>query len=367
MTGSIERDRRRFQEIVKGRLRKDLRKYITHDEMIGRRGRDLVSIPVPQLDIPHFHYGDNQKGGVGQGDGEPGDVIGSADDGEGTGVAGNDPGRHILEVEISMDELAQMLGDSLELPRIEPRGESNIDDEKTRYNSIRRTGPESLRHAKRTFLSALRRQVSAGEYNAGSPTVVPYKEDRRYRSWSTIKAPVANALIVYMMDVSGSMSDDQKGIVRTTSFWIDTWLKGNYEQIERRYIIHDARAKEVDEHTFYHTRESGGTKISSAYDAAIRLLTQFSQEDWNIYLFQFSDGDNWSDDTERALGMLQETLLPAANLFCYGQVLSHYGSGDFLRVLHKNLPEDAENVVLHEIPDRDGIVAAIQSFLGKGK
>ena len=73
--------------------------------------------------------------------------------------------------------------------------------------------------------------------------------------------------MIYLMDVSGSMTDEQKEIVRTEAFWIDTWLSSQYDGIETRYIIHDAVAKEVDEHTFYHTRESGGTRISSAYKA----------------------------------------------------------------------------------------------------
>ena len=77
--------------------------------------------------------------------------------------------------------------------------------------------------------------------------------------------PEANAVVIYMMDVSGSMTDEQKQIVRTEAFWIDTWLKSQYGGLEMRYIIHDAAAKEVDEETFYHTRESGGTRISSAY------------------------------------------------------------------------------------------------------
>ena len=74
------------------------------------------------------------------------------------------------------------------------------------------------------------------------------------------------------MDVSGSMTDEQKEIVRTEAFWIDAWLGQQYRGIEKRYIIHDAVAKEVDEHTFYHTRESGGTRISSAYKAAAELI-----------------------------------------------------------------------------------------------
>jgi hypothetical protein len=68
-----------------------------------------------------------------------------------------------------------------------------------------------------------------------------------------------------MMDVSGSMGEEQKELVRLESFWIDTWLRKNYEGIESRYIVHDVSAKEVDKHTFYHLREDGGTKISSAF------------------------------------------------------------------------------------------------------
>jgi uncharacterized sporulation protein YeaH/YhbH (DUF444 family) len=69
-----------------------------------------------------------------------------------------------------------------------------------------------------------------------------------------------------MMDVSGSMGDEQKEIVRTTSFWIDTWIRAHYKGVQTRYIIHDAVAQEVDRETFFHTRESGGTVISSAYE-----------------------------------------------------------------------------------------------------
>ena len=141
MVTKIDRDATRFRHIVRGKIRENLRKYITHGEMIGRKGRDLVSIPVPQLDVPHFRYGRNQ-GGVGQGDGEEGQPIARGDqDDDGTGQAGSDPGAHVLEVEISLEELAAILADELELPRIEPKGMANIKQEKSRYNSIRRTGP----------------------------------------------------------------------------------------------------------------------------------------------------------------------------------------------------------------------------------
>lgn len=366
----IERDHSRFREIVRGKIRENLRKYVTHGEMIGRKGRDLVSIPLPQLDVPHFRYGKNGSGGVGQGEGEEGTPVGRGDDeeGDGSGQAGNEPGGHVLEVEVSLEELAKIMADELQLPRIEPKGVSDITQDKTRYTSIRRTGPESLRHFKRTYMEALRRQISSKQYNADRPLVMPIREDKRYRSWTTVPHPEANAAIIYMMDVSGSMTDEQKQIVRTESFWIDTWIKSQYGGSEVRYIIHDAAAKVVDEHTFYHTRESGGTRISSAYKACIDLIgREFPPSEWNIYCFQFSDGDNWGEDNQISLRMLREDILPHVNLFCYGQVESPYGSGEFLRALRDKLSADVENLLLSEIRDKEAIYESIKLFLGKGK
>lgn len=366
----IDRDQTRFREIVRGKLRQNLRKYVTHGEMIGRKGKDLVSIPLPQLDVPHFRYGQNGRGGVGQGEGEVGQPVAKGDqEGENPGQAGSDPGGgHVLEVEVSLAELAAILGAELSLPRIEPKGQANISQQKAKYNSVRRTGPESLRHKKRTYIEALRRHISEGSYNTDQPQIVPIKDDRRYRSWQDIPEPDANAVIVYMMDVSGSMTDEQKQIVRTEAFWIDTWLRSQYKGLERRYIIHDAAAKEVDEETFYHTRESGGTRISSAYQVAAAMLEKsFPAADWNIYCFQFSDGDNWGEDNKQSLTLLKEQLLPKANLFCYGQVESPYGSGEYLKSLQAAFGGEHEKLVLSEIQNKDAIYDSIKKFLGKGK
>ncbi len=368
MTLKIGRDRTRFKQIVRGKIRENLKKYVTHGEMIGRKGRDLVSIPLPQLDVPHFRFGKNGAGGVGQGDGEEGTPIAPGDGEDGTGQAGSDAAPHILEVEVTLEELAQMLGDELQLPRIEPKGEANISQNKARYNSVRRTGPESLRHFRRTYVEAMRRQIASGEYNLRDPRVVPFREDRRYRSWTNVPEPRANAAIIYMMDVSGSMTDDQKEIVRTESFWIDTWLRSQYDGVEIRYIIHDAVARQVDEETFYHTRESGGTRISSAYRVCTELIeNHFPPSQWNLYCFQFSDGDNWGEDNSRSLDLLRESILPAVNLYCYGQVESPYGSGDFIRSLEAAFGEEQDNLVLSEIADKEAIYDSIKTFLGKGK
>jgi uncharacterized sporulation protein YeaH/YhbH (DUF444 family) len=368
MSLKIDQDHRRFREIVRGRIKQNLRKYITQGEMIGKKGKDLISIPLPQIDIPHFRFGNKQTGGVGQGEGDPGDPLGQGDPQDGSGKAGDKGGEHILEVDVTMEELAAILGEELELPRIDNRGRQKIVAYKDRYVGIRRTGPESLRHFKRTFRQALRREIAAGTYNPNRPMIVPVREDKRYRSWRTDPLPQANAVIIYMMDVSGSMGDEQKEIVRIESFWIDTWLRANYKGLEARYIIHDAMAKEVDRETFFKTRESGGTMISSAYKLCAKMIeNDYPPSEWNIYPFHFSDGDNWSvDDTLACIELLKTKMLPAVNLFCYGQVESPYGSGQFIKDLNEHF-DGEDNLTTSEIKGKEAIMDSIKTFLGKGK
>lgn len=368
MTLKIDRDHSRFRDIVRGRIRKGLKDYISHGEMIGKQGKETVSIPIPQIDVPRFTFGQKDQGGVGQGEGRPGDPLGDPQEGPGSGEAGEGEGEHVLEVDVSLDELADILGQELELPNIEDKGKSRIQSTKDKYTGIRTVGPESLRHFKRTYKEALRRAISSGTYNAADPLIVPRREDKRFRSWREEDQNVANAVIIYMMDVSGSMGDEQKEIVRLESFWIDTWLRKQYDGIESRYIIHDAAAREVDRETFFHTRESGGTMISSAYQLASELIEkEYPVSEWNIYPFHFSDGDNWStDDTALCMKILTDKLIPASNMFAYGQVHSPYGSGQFIKDL-RDAMGDQEGVVLSEIANRDAIVGSLKEFLGKGR
>lgn len=366
MGQKIERDYQRFRKIVRGKVKSNLAKYISRGEMIGKKGNDLVSIPLPQIEIPQFRYGTKGSGGVGQGDGAIGTPLGPGQQQGGKG-AGDQPGGHILEVELSLEELAAILGEELSLPRIQPKGKKNIVTKRDKYTGIRQAGPESLRHFKRTFKRALRRQIASRAYDPNQPLVVPVRADKQYRSWKEVYQPHSVACIVYMMDVSGSMTDEQKEIVRIEAFWIDTWIKAHYQGIQTVYIIHDAAAQEVDEHTFYHTRESGGTKISSAYELADKIITsRFPQDQWNVYAFHFSDGDNWGDDNTRCQEILSERLLPKINLFGYGQVESPYGSGEFYEYIHE-LANQRENVVASRIPDRDAILGSIKEFLGTGR
>lgn len=347
----IERDRDRFRQIVRGKIKQDLKKYMSQDgiDVFGKEGRHKITVPIPHISLPKFIYG-RKGGGVGQGSG-----------GEG---AGEEAAENTLEVEVSLEEMAQLLGEELALPRIEPKGKSTITVDSNKYRSIRQIGPESLRHFRRTYLEALKRSIASGDYDPDDPKIIPIKEDRRYRASKPIPIPQNQAVIIYMMDVSGSMGPQEKELARLTSFWIDLWLRTQYkDQLATRYIIHNYDAREVDRHTFYHTMEGGGTRIASAYElAATMIKADYDPKDWNIYIFQYSDGDDWAGGSPAACNIIAD-LLPGVNQVSYCQVREQ---GEFKAVLQKRFGSE-NKVVITTAFQKDQILSAIKEFFKKGQ
>lgn len=375
----MDADHSRFRKIIRGQIKQNLKKYIGGEDLIAQI-KDLptspgssqkITIPLPHITLPRFTHAPSQQqesAGVGQGKGDVGDILNPTKQDENE-EAGHHHGQHSIQDEVSLDELADMLTETLELPRIKKKGALRLKHDQNRYSSITSQGPHSLHHVKRTYKSALKRSITTGVYDPEDPIIVPIRDDHRYRSRRAEPQPDYSAVIIYMMDVSGSMGEAQKELVRLTSFWIDTWLTREYKGIEKRYIIHDAVAKTVSKHEFYHTKENGGTLISSAYHQALRLIDEeFCPSQWNIYLFHFSDGDNWSEkDTRTCCEILEQSLLPAANLFCYGQTTSRYGSGNFLLKLQKHFDPLPDSLITQTISNKEAITDTIKAFLGTGK
>lgn len=355
----IEPDVRRFRDILKGKVREDLKEYITSDDIIAQHGQDVIKVPVKEITIPRFIFGSN-KDGVGEGEEGEGDAPSKK--------AGTEEGRHVREEQFHIEELADLLGEQLELPRIKPRLTSGLEQAVPRYEGISRQGPPSLRDHKRTFREALRRTIAEGEYDEEDPTIVPIKEDFRHRSPRLKPRPKTNAVIFYVIDVSGSMGDLEKSLARNTAFWADAWIDRQYQGAEKCYIIHDASAKVVDRETFFTTNESGGTVISTAYQLAKeQMATRFPPDQWNIYVFHFSDGDNSSkEDNMRAGELLRKDIIPFVNLFGYVEVGERAGSTGFIRYLDSEFGE-AEGVVLTEMNDRTDIIPGIKELLGTGR
>jgi len=373
----MDNDWNRFNKILKGKVRKNLKGYLGKTDLFARKGDEVIKIPVPQIDIPHFRFG--QNGGVGQGDGDIGDSLTPGERKAGSGgEAGDLEGEHFTEAEVTIDELARMLGEELGLPNIEPKGENRIVSEKYKVKGIASVGPESLRQFRRGYLRALKRQIATSSYDPHNPLVIPIRDDMRYRSLERVPSPLSNAVLIYMMDVSGSMGAEQKRLVRNTSFWISAWLRTHYKEIEERFIIHDTKAREVDRKTFFSTTESGGTLFTPAYHLCTEMIArEYDPSVYNIYPLHFSDGDNYNigtTDTKDALRLLDEHLLPASNLFCYGQCLvGGIGEGEFIKEINRHYKlEDtsakiSSKVRAAKLYKDDDIADALRHFLRTGR
>lgn len=363
MSLKVHTDVARFKKILKEKVKNNLDKYISSEKIIGQQGGKIVSIPIQRIDLPRFSFG-SKEGGAGEGEGDPGDGIGDPQKGSGKGKAGQDAGEHVYEAEFATDELAQMLGEHLELPNIENKGKGTINSLKGKYTGITTNGPEGLRHFKRTFKEALKRNIASGNYDPDKPTFIPIKADKRYRSPILKEEPETNTVVIYMMDVSGSMGDEQKSIVKSEVFWIDLWLKLQYKNIISRFIVHDTVAHEVDREQFFTISESGGTEISSAYEYCSHMMKEdhpFS--DWNVYPFHFTDGDNYSSDIDKSIKILKDEIIPNSNVFSYGQVSNDMGFIEYLM----NSFSGEEKVTLSKIHSKSEILQSIKTFLGKGK
>jgi len=370
MRKRIRKDLERFKRIVRGEIRKNLKELIESGQIVGQRGNQIVKVPIKSIRIPQFRYDPHEAGGIGAGEGEIGEFIQPDEDALNSGRPGSGPGAHFPEVEIEVRELAEILGEELELPHIQPKGERLVLSDDDEYEDVAVIGPEALLMKKRSFKEGLRRQMLMKPKEASGPLIVtPIKEDKRYLYSEPKHSPQANCVIVFMRDASGSMTGEKTEIIRQENYWIDLWLQTNYDNVERVYILHDYEAQEVDEQDFYELSSGGGTRISSAYELAEKIIDRrFPVENWNIYAFHFSDGENWIGDTENVcVPLLRDELLPRVNLFCYGQVaLGKRSAGIHLSKMRDQL-SDKDNLVTSIISGREDILNSIKEFLGKGK
>jgi uncharacterized sporulation protein YeaH/YhbH (DUF444 family) len=172
-----------------------------------------------------------------------------------------------------------------------------------------------------------------------------------------------------MRDASGSMSGEKTEIIRQENWWIDLWLRTNYQNVERVYILHDYEAYEVKDNQFYELSTGGGTRISAAYELCDKIIDRrYPPDNWNIYAFHFSDGENWIGDTESVcVPLLSDRLLAKVNLFAYGQVALGRRSPGMHLIQLKEALQAKENLATSVISGREDILASIKEFLGTGR
>jgi len=333
-----EIDRERHRDKVREAIKKNIADVVSEESIILSDGRKVVKVPIRSLEEYHFRYdiGKRKHSGQGQGDTKEGDVLGSDKQSAGKGKgAGEEPGVDYYEAEISIDELAQLIFDDLGLPNLQQKRKPELASESFEFKDIRKKGVSSNIDRKRTILEALKRNARQGQPGFGKIT----KDDLRYKTWEVTYKYESSAVILAMMDTSGSMGPYEKYIARSFFFWMTRFLRTKYQNVQIIFLAHHVEAKETTEEEFFTKGASGGTRCSSVYQLALEIIKQrFNPEDYNIYAFHFSDGDNLTLDNEKCLQYVNE-LLKVCNLVGYGEIEGPYYYTSTLRAVYKKIDD----------------------------
>lgn len=387
-------DRRRHKELVEESIKKNIGNIIAEESIIGQ-GRDKkIKIPIRSIKEFHFIYGKNAPG-VGSGDGseKKGDRVGedkSGQKGIGDGKAGNEEGEDIYETEVTIEELINYLFDDLVLPNIDRRKLA----ENEYLRSVKKLGfqrkgiPPRLAKRRSVVEKIKRNQASkrslhefeeAGtegeeivdvDDTATNPDSqkrrFPFMEDdlRYYRTREEHKKDF-NAVVICIMDVSGSMDQTKKYMARSFYFLLYQFIRLKYTNVEVAFIAHTTVAKEVTENEFFHKGESGGTYISSGYEKALEIIEQrYNPASWNIYAFHCSDGDNWSEDNKRAVEYAQK-LCEVCNLFGYGEIIPGYYTSNSTIKAEFLKHVDSKKFIIITMTKKEDILTGLKKLLEK--
>lgn len=359
-------DQTRHQQKVRDAIKQNLPDLVTEESIILSDGKQIIKVPIRSLDEYRFRFNYNKSKHVGQGDGDSqvGDVLGvdptpaqGAGKGEGAGdKAGND----YYEAEVNMEELQALLFEELELPHLKQKELNDLTTKEIIFNDIRKKGIMSNIDKKRTILENLRRNSGAGK--PGIHGISP--DDLRFKTWEEVVKPHSNALILAMMDTSGSMGSFEKYIARSFFFWMTRFLRSKYEKVEIVFIAHHTEAKVVTEEEFFTKGESGGTICSSAYQTALELIDRhFPPARYNIYPFHFSDGDNLTSDNERCVRLIGQ-LMERSNLFGYGEV-NQYNRSSTLMSAYRNIHDP--KFLYYVIREKGEVYKALKTFFSNPK
>ena len=374
-------NRQRFIRRYKKHIKKAVSEAINKRSITDVTSGSDITIPSKNLSEPTFHHG---KGGrhhdihPGNRDFTAGDKIKRPPKGQGQGGPGKasnkGEGMDEFTFHINHDEFLELMFDNLELPNLNKKQLSQ-----TTETSFRRAGfitqgsPDRLNiirslrsaHARRIALSGgSRRDIRQLKKQLREMEVHPEQHDEeeaenirkkiktlneklkrlpfiddidlKYNNIVKVPSPSSKAVMFCVMDVSGSMTQEIKDVAKRFFILLYLFLQRNYKQIEVVFIRHHTAAKEVDEDDFFYSRETGGTIVSSALELTHGTIKKrFSPSEWNIYVAQASDGDNWEGDSSVCSKILVNNLMPLVQYFSYVEITDRQ---------HQNLWREYENI-----------------------
>lgn len=360
-------NRQRFLKRYKSQLKRAVSDAVNRRSITDIDGGESVGIPSKDISEPVFHHG---SGGIrdmihpGNKEFEAGDRVqrpeGGGGGGSGQGKAGQGgKGEDDFIFELSREEFLDLLFDDLELPNLVRNQLMGTTEFKSVRAGYRSEGAPSNIDVVRSLKGAIARRTALGAPYRGrireleqelaelaeagvlddDDRVIALREeidrlktriaalpfidtfDLRYQSFTKLPEPTSKAVMLCIMDVSGSMDQVRKNLAKRFFILLYLFLQRNYDKIEVVFIRHHTIAQEVDEQEFFYSRETGGTVVSSALNMAYEVISErYDSSTWNIYAAQASDGDNWDSDSTICRELLINKLMPLMRYYAYVEI-----------------------------------------------
>ncbi|TFW30064.1 YeaH/YhbH family protein [Massilia horti] len=359
-------NRERFLRRYKAQIKDAVGRAIKGRSITDIENGEKVSIPVKDVNEPHFghaHGGVWETVNPGNTEYQKGDQINRprSGGGAGRGKAGNSEQttEDDFIFELSREEFMNYFFEDLELPNMVKTQLTQTVEWKNQRAGYNISGTPSNIHVLRSLRGALGRRIAVGGpsrkqlhhaeselialLDRGAPSddervvelrhlihhlhtrlhAIPFIDpfDLRYTNRIKVPKPSTSAVMFCIMDVSGSMDETRKDTAKRFFILLYLFLKRVYEHIEVVFIRHHTAASEVDEHEFFHSRESGGTVVSSALHLLNKIISErYSNADWNAYVAQASDGDNWDNDSVLCKQILTQSIMPSVQYYTYVEI-----------------------------------------------
>jgi len=370
-------DRARHKQKIEKAIKEGVTDIVSDESIIGQDGKKKIKIPVKGIREWQFVYGNNERKNVGSAPGadiQKGQIVKKAQQqqGQGAGKAGKEKGEEFYEVEITLDELAEYLFSALNLPELEKKKFRTILEERPKRHGTRTTGIPPRLDKRESAIQRIKRLTAARragivELDEEGNEVFPFHEnDLRYHHIDSKPKEATNAVIFFMMDVSGSMTQEVKFIARSFYFLLYQFLRHKYEKIEIVFIGHTTEAFETDEDSFFKRGSSGGTHVSSAPELALDIVNRrYHPSIWNVYAFHCTDGDNFSTDDEKAFDKYR-ALCDVSQMVGYCEILPKETTPVWMKEtwLSKNLPALAPKLRNATLRDKSDIWPVFKKFFG---
>jgi len=331
-------DRYRHKKKIEKAIKESIKDVIAEESIIGQNGTKKIRIPVRGIKEYRFIYGNNENnksvGSGGDHNVKRGQKIGKQRAGkgqsQGTGKGTNEKGDEYYDVEVTLEELAEYLFADMELPDLEKKQFRFITEETIKRKGYRFQGIRPRLSKKETLKRKIRRQKMAeknGTYDPEAGERFPFhKDDLKYHHIKPKSKENSSAVIFFLMDVSGSMSQDRKYLARSFFFLLYQFLNHKYDKVDVVFISHSTHAARVTEDNFFRVGTHGGTIISSALNLELDIIEkEYHPNAWNIYTFYCGDGENWSNDNEKCLDLFKQ-LKEFNQLTGYAEINEHYSN-----------------------------------------